>query len=538
MNRLRWLALLLIAIVSIAACAPAPTATPAPAPAAPKPAATAAPTAAPKAPAVVRGGSLRIGLNSDLTTMDPHMSTAAVDRQVYQSIYLPLVRLEKDLTLKPELAEKFEFTDPTTLVLNLKKGVKFHDGTDFNAKAVKVNFDRMLNPDTKSPRASEIATVKEVTVVDDFTVKITLKNPDAALLAQLSDRAGMIISPAAIDKFGKDLVTNPVGTGPFQFVEWVKNDKLVVKKFAGYFEKGDDGQALPYLDQVTYKPVTDATVRLTALKTNDLDIIDAVAAKDAAGLRTQKEVVFDEVPGLGYQGFSISNKKPPFDKVEVRQAFSYAVDREAIAKSVLFNTVTAGQGPIAPGSWAYDASVNIFKRDVAKAKELLAKAGLKAPVKISCMVTATPESQLIAQAMKEQVEEAGFEMELQSLEFGTALAKYNAKDFLCWQVGWSGRPDPDGNTYGFLHSKGGLNRDEYANAKVDELMDKARAVYDQAERKKIYTDALKIAVEEVAIVYLWWPQDQKTWSPKLNGYVHVPDGMLRTKSIWLAKASQ
>lgn len=530
MNTRYWrVPVLIVLALAVWGCAPAPQ----PAPVS----ATSAPAQAtqPPAPKTNRGGTLRVGLNADLTTMDPHMSTAAVDRQVYQSIYLPLLRLEKDLTLKPELAVKYEFTDPTTLVLTLRQGVKFHDGTDFNAQAVKVNFDRMMNPETKSPRASEIASVKEVAVVDTYTVKITLKNPDAAFLAQLSDRAGMPVSPAAIAKFGADLARNPVGAGPFQFVEWVKDDHLTVKKFDGYWEKGEDGQALPYLDSITYKPVTDATVRLTSLKTGTLDIIDQIAAKDAAGLRAQKEFTFDEVPGLGYQGISISNAKPPFNKLEVRQALAYAIDREAIAKNILFDTATAGQGPIAPSSWAYDASVNVFKRDPAKAKELLTKAGVTLPVKFPCMITNSPEGQLIGQALKEQVAEAGFDMEIQLLEFGTALAKYNAKDFICFQIGWSGRPDPDGNTHGFLHSKGGLNRDEYANPKVDEMLDKARTVYDQAERKKIYADALKTAVTDGSIIYLYWPLDQKTWTPKLIGYTHVPDGMMRFKSAMLSK---
>ncbi|MEP7198264.1 MAG: ABC transporter substrate-binding protein [Chloroflexota bacterium] len=521
-------------LLAVSACGP--TASPAPA-ATSGPGAVVPPTVAPAA-TINRGGALRVGLNSDLTTMDPHLSTAAVDRQVYQSIYNPLLRLDKDLTIKPELAEKFEFTDPTTLVLTLRKGVKFHDGTDFNAKAVKINFDRMLNPDTKSPRASEIGTVKDVTVVDDNTVKLTLKNADAALLAQLTDRAGMIISPAAIEKYGKDLARNPVGTGPYQFVEWVTGDHLNVKKFDGYWEKGDDGQALPYLDSVSYKPVTDETQRLTSLKTGTLDIIDAVASKDVAGLRAQKEVTFDEVPGLGYQGLSINNKKAPFDKLEVRQALSYAIDRDTIAKVVLFDSVTPGQGPIAPSSWAYDASVNTLKRDPAKAKALLQQAGLTPPVKFSCYVTNTPEGIRVAQAYKEMLAEGGLQMELELLDFPTALAKYNNFEHTCFQVGWSGRPDPDGNTTSFLKTGGGLNRDQYSNPKVDDLLDKARATYKQDERKALYTEALKIAINEVAIVYLYWPLDQKTFTPKLKGYVHVPDGMMRFKSAWLAKGSQ
>ena len=482
-----------------------------------------------------RGGTLRVGLNSDLTTMDPHNSTAAVDRQVYQSIYNPLVRLDKDLTIKPALAEQWEYSDPVTLVLILRKGVKFHDGTDFNAKAVKVNFDRMLDPEIKSFRTSEIASIKEVRVVDDHTVELLLKKPDAALLAHLTDRAGMIISPAALEKFGKDLARNPVGTGPFQFVKWAKDDYLMVKKFDSYWQNGADGKPLPYLDQVIYKPVTDAIVRLTSLKTGTLDIIDSVAPQDAAGLRRQRELLFDEVPGLGYMGLSLNHKKPPFDKLEVRQAIAYALDRDVVAKTILAGTAIPGQGPIAPSSWAYDPSVAPFTHDPQKAKELLQKSGVVLPVKFGCYVTNTPESIQVAQAWQQQLAEAGMEMQIELLEFGTALAKFNNLEHTCFQVSWSGRPDPDGNTFAFLHSQGGLNRNQYINHKVDELLEQARMIYDQARRKELYTEAVQIASREVAIVYLYWSLAMKAWTPNLKGYVHVPDGMMRFTDVWLSK---
>lgn len=537
--RLTMLVFLLAALVACGTPAtPAPINTTAPPPAAATsaPAATTAP-AATKAPTsnINRGGTLRVALNSDLTTMDPHLSTAAVDRQVYQSIYNPLVRLDKDLTLKPELAEKWEYTDPTTLVFTLRKGVKFHDGTDFNAKAVKINFDRMMNPDTKSLRAAEISSVKEVQVVDDNTVKLILKAPNAALLAALSDRAGMIISPAAIDKYGKDLARNPVGTGPFQFVEWVTGDHLTLKKFDGYWEKGADGQSLPYMDGVTFKPVTDATVRLTSLKTGTVDFIDGLAAKDVAGMRSSKDPIMDEVTGLGWQGLYTNDSVAPFDKPEVRQALNYAVDRDSLAKNVLFGTVKPGQGPIPPGSWAYDESVNIYKRDPAQSKALLQKAGLTPPVKFPCMIVNTPDAQLIGQALKEQLAEGGFDMDIQLLDFPTALAKSNAKDYVCFQIGWSGRPDPDGNVYSFLYTNAPSNSSVYSNKAVDALLDQTRATYDQAQRKTLYTQALTQANKDGALAFLYWPSDFKLWSGKVNNFLHVPDGMIRTKELWLSK---
>ena len=488
------------------------------------------------APTIVRGGTLRVGLpTSDLSTMDPHLSTSFYDRIVYQAIYNPLVRLDKDLTIKPELADSWEYTDPTTLIFHLHKGVKFHDGTDFNAQAVKVNFDRMMNPDTKSLRASEIASVKEVQVVDDYTVKLILKAPNAALLSVLSDRAGMMISPAAIQKYGKDLARNPVGTGPFSFVEWVPADHLTVKKFDGYWEKGADGQALPYLDGVMFKGIPDGTVRLTALKTGTIDIIDAPDPKDVAGLRQSKDPVYDQAPGLGYTAIELNTANAPFDKLEARQAVAYSIDTAAIAKAIFFDTVTPGQSPIPPSSWAYDASVNIYKRDPAKAKDLLTKAGLTLPVKFPAMISNDPTNLLIAQALKEQLAEGGFDMQIQSLDFPTALSKETAKDFTFFPVGWSGRADPDGNMYNFIYSTGGNNVNNWKNAQADQLLDQARIVTDQAKRKDLYTQVIKIVNNELPRVYMWWPLDRKAWSAKVMNFVHSPDGMIRTKEMWLSK---
>src|SRR4051794_7068237 len=236
-----------------APAAPAAAATTAPAApaAAAKPTEAAKPAASGDAPK--KGGMLRIGLSTEAVTMDPHLSGSKIDRQIYHNIYEPLVMLDNKLQIKPSLAESWTQPDPKTLIFKLRQGVKFHDGTDFDAEAVKFNFDRMQDPATKSVRTGEIANVQNAEVVDKNTVKLNLKKPDAALLATLTDRAGMIISPAAVKKFGPDIQRNPVGTGPFQFVEWLKDDHLSAKKFDAYWDKN----AGPYLDGLRYRPIPD-----------------------------------------------------------------------------------------------------------------------------------------------------------------------------------------------------------------------------------------------------------------------------------------
>src|SRR3954469_6572071 len=240
------------------AAPPAAAPTRAPPPAA-KPADAAKPAAAGGTP--TKGGTLRIGLSSEAVTMDPHLSGSKIDRQIYHNIYEPLVMLDTKLQIQPSLAESWSYPDPKTLVFKLRQGVKFHDGTDFDADAVKFNVDRMQNPDTKSVRTGEIANIQNAEVVDPYTVKLNLKKPDSTLLATLTDRAGMIISPDAVKKFGADIQRNPVGTGPFQFVEWVKDDHLATKRFDAYWDKNNG----PYLDGLRYRPIPDDTVALQSL---------------------------------------------------------------------------------------------------------------------------------------------------------------------------------------------------------------------------------------------------------------------------------
>src|SRR5712692_461708 len=222
-----------------------------------------------------KGGTLKVALDSDIIGIDPHGASAGVDRNVYTAIYNGLVAPDKNLTIVADLAESWTTPDPRTYVFKLRPNVKFHDGTACDAAAVKKNFDWILDPANASARRSEIVDIEQVAVDDPLTVRISLKNAFAPFLSIISDRAGYIVSPTARDKFGKDYPRNPVGTGPFQFVEWIKDDHATFKRFEGYFESG-----IPYLDQITYRPIPDLSVALTELKTGNVDFLYQVDPKD------------------------------------------------------------------------------------------------------------------------------------------------------------------------------------------------------------------------------------------------------------------
>lgn len=481
------------------------------------------------APAASQGGKLTVGLNSDLTTMDPHKSTAAVDRQVFQLIFDKLVDTDEKLNIVPQLATKWDIAaDGKTYTFTLVEGAKFHDGTDFNAEAVKVNFERMLDKATASPRRSEIQQVTKVDAPDTKTVVLTLSQPYAPLLATLSDRAGMMISPKAIAEKGADLARQPVGTGAFSFVEWVKSDRLTVKKNPTYWQKG-----LPYLDEVTYKPITEATQRLNGLKTKQLQLIDQIAPKDIAATKKDPSVVYSEVASLAFTYITLLTTKPPFDNKALRQAIAWSVDREGINKVVFFDSGKPGQTPIPPSSWAYDPSVQPYKQDYNKARQLLTEGGKPDGFAFTMLVTNSPEAIQLAEAYKAQLGEAKITANIELLEFGTLLDRFNKGSFEAVSLGWSGRPDPDGNIYNFFHSKAGSNRSGYNNPEVDKLLEQTRAVADPAERKKLYTQVTTIIAQDAPMIFIRFPAEIKVWLPTVQGFVHNPDGMMRLSAVSL-----
>jgi peptide/nickel transport system substrate-binding protein len=477
------------------------------------------------------GGALRVGLQGDFTTLDPHMSTSAVDRDVYYQLYNTLVALDPKLNIVPELAESWEQPDPLAYVFRLRKGVKFHDGTDFNADVVRWNVERMVDPATGSIRRSELGNIKSVDVLDSHTVRVNLKEPDAALLATLTDRAGVMVSRAAVERHGKDFARNPVGTGPFQFVEWVKDDHLTVKRFPGYWKKG-----FPHLDEIVYKPIPDHTVKLTALRTGALDLIDELPPKDVAPLKSNPKLRVIETSGLGYRRMELNTTRPPFNAKALRQAVAWAVNREAIHRAVFFALGAPAQGPIPPRSWAHEALAGYGNApDPAKVKQKLTEGGQPGGFKFTLSIVNTPVAQKQAQIIQENLKRVGIDMEIALLEIGAWIEKRKAGQFDAAESLWSGRPDPDGNMFSHLTTGGANNWGKYSNPKVDDLLHLARSSSNQAERKRFYTEAVQLLIDDSPLVFLHHDAWTKAWDERVHGYVEIPDGRMRLERVWLTR---
>ncbi len=479
-----------------------------------------------------KGGTLRVGFYIEAATMDPHFSGSKIDRQIYHNIYEPLVTLDAKLGIKPGLAESWQQPEPKTLVFKLRRGVKFHDGSDFNAEVVRWNFTRMKS-EAKSVRKGEVASIDTVDVVDPSTVRLTLKRPDAALLATLTDRAGMMISPKTAQERGPELERNAkgAGTGPFEFVEWVKDSHILLKRNEGYWNK----QGGPYLDRIRYRPIPDDTVKLQSLQSGEIDVMDYVQPRDVAAVKADKSVVVLDVPSLADFAYQLNHTKPPFDSKPLRHAVAYALDLAQIVKGVWLNVGVPANGPIPPTSWAYDASIPYIKRDLAKAKAKLAEAGKPSGFAFTMTTNNIPINVQEAEVIQAQLAEVGITMKINLVDSATLISSGNAKNFEMISYQWSGRPDPDGNTFQFFKTSPGtsLNWSGISNPKIDALLDRSREVPAQAERKKIFGELTRLLQEELPMVFIVHPIEPKAFSPKVQGYDPIPDGMMRFKDVWL-----
>jgi peptide/nickel transport system substrate-binding protein len=479
-----------------------------------------------------KGGTLRVGFYIEAVTMDPHLSGSKVDRQVYHNIYEPLLTLDTKLNVKPGLAESWSQPDARTLVFKLRRGVKFHDGTACDAEAAKFNFARMKS-EPKSLRKGEVANIESVDVVDAATIKVNLKKPDASLLATLTDRAGMMVSPKVIQERGSALERDArgAGTGPFEFVEWVKDSHLVIKRNEGYWNK----QGGPYLDRVRYRPIPDDVVKLQSLQAGEIDVMDYVLPRDVAPMKADKRLVVVDVPSLADFGYQLNHGKPPFSVKALRQAVAYAIDLEQIVKGVWLNVGYPANGPISPASWAYERAIPPIKRDLAKAKAKLAEGGQPNGFAFTLTTNNIPISVQEAEVVQAQLAEASITMKIQLVDSSTLIANGNAKNFEMISFQWSGRPDPDGNTYQFFRTTQGtsFNWSGIANEKLDSLLDKSREAPTPAERKKLYSDIIRILHDELPMLFIVHPIEPKAFSPRVQGYDPIPDGMMRFKDVWL-----
>ena len=476
--------------------------------------------------------TLRIGLAEDPDILDPTMARTFVGRIVFAGLCDKLFDLDEKLKIVPQLATGYKWSaDNKSLEIKLRPGVTFHDGEKMDAAAVKYNLERHKNMKGSS-RRGELAVVSSVDAVDPQTVRINLAAPFAPLLAVLTDRAGMMVSPKAAEAAGEKFGAKPVCSGPFKFVERIAQDRIVLERFPAYWNKGQI-----HFDRIVYQPIVDATVRLANLRSGQLDFIERVAPSDIPQISNDSRFKIAKIVEIGYQGITINVNKSdlgrnnPLGKdPRVREAFELSLDRDAIVKVVMEGEAQAGNQWVAPTNLFYGKSAKMPKRDVARAKQLLKEAGVPNP-SFTLMTPTTSDAQRIAQVVQAMAKEAGFDIKIHSTEFATSLNLADKGQFEAFVIGWSGRADPDGNLHTMLSCKGPTNYAGYCKQDVEALINESRTSLDIESRAATYDKIAQHVQKDRPIIYLYPRHWLWAHTPKLSGLRAVPDGMVRVQGL-------
>jgi peptide/nickel transport system substrate-binding protein len=477
--------------------------------------------------------TLRIGLAEDPDILDPTLARTYVGRIVFAAFCDKLFDIDEKLNIVPQLALSHETSaDGKEVTIKLRPGVKFHDGEPFNAEAAKFSLERHLTLPA-SFRKPELAALDHVDVVDPLTIKLVLKTPYSPLIAQLTDRAGMMVSPKAAKEAGDKFGLHPVCAGPYKFVERVQQDRIVFEKFADYWNKDNI-----YIDRIVYLPLVDATVRLANLKSGGLDLIERLLATDIKAVKDDPKLKLSSAIELGYQGVTLNigkdkPKGPLSQSAKVRQALDLSIDREALNQVVFNGEFKPGNQWVNPDHPYYQKAFPVRPRDVAKAKGLLKEAGVTTPVAVDFMVPKGAETEAVAQVIQSMAAEAGFDMKIRITEFATSLKQAESGEYQAFLLAWSGRIDPDGNSYIFLKSDAPQNYSAWSNPEADKALDDARLVTDQAQRKAIYEKLAKLELDDEAILYIYHRKILIAHTTKLEGYKQMPDGLVRVIGLKL-----
>jgi peptide/nickel transport system substrate-binding protein len=472
--------------------------------------------------------NLRIGLAEDPDVLDPTLARTYVGRIVFASICDKLFDIDEKLNVVPQLALSHEESaDGKEVTIKLRPNVKFHDGDPLDAKAAKYSLDRHLTM-KGSFRKPELGSVDHVDVVDPATIKLVLKAPFSPLLAQLTDRAGMMVSPKAAEAAGDKFGLHPVCAGPYKFAERVQQDRIVVEKFADYWDKDH-----VFINKITYLPIVDGTVRLANLKSGGLDLIERVLATDIKSVRDNPKLKLSKAVSLGYVGLTINlsngaKANTPLAKdARVRQAFELSLDRDAINQVVFNGEFVPGNQWVSPQNPYYQEKFPIPKRDLGKAKALLREAGVTGPISLDFMVPNGPEFRAVAEVVQSMAAEAGFDLKIRLTEFATSLKQAEDGQYQVYLIGWSGRSDPDGNSFSFHTCGAPQNNSGYCDKEVDAAHAEARAKTAFADRKKAYERVAERYLRDGSVKYLYHPQVLIAHSDKLENYRPMPDGLVR-----------
>lgn len=478
-----------------------------------------------RADQVRKGGSLAIALETDPATLDPLGLSSINDRQVGLILYDTLLDIDAKGNIVPGIAEKIEASaDATSFKLTLRHGVKFSDGTPYDAAAVVKNFLRIMDPKNRCRCASEVASIDKVEATGPLEVTIRTRTPSAHFPATLADIAGMVVSPAAVEKHGADFGNHGGGAGAFKLREWRRGDRIVLERNPHHWRG-----PVP-LDEVVLRPMPDQQTRYASLLAGNIDVVMNAAARDVIDAQRQKTSQVFNPGSLGTLFVQLNLTAPDVSDVRVRQALAHAIDREAYNKAINRGLYKIANTPFGTGLAPHEQVDGYPGFDLAKAKKLVADYGK--PIRIKLVTSSAPSSVLAGQALQQMWKKAGIETELVPTEAAQAIRSAFAHDYQAMLFRWAGGTDPDKNVYQFFHSKGGINLVRFNDPEMDKLLEAGRATIDPAERLKIYRQVNNMLARELPYLFLTYFENIALVSPHVKGLPSVPGGLLRPHAAW------
>ncbi|WP_088044433.1 glutathione ABC transporter substrate-binding protein [Bacillus sp. EAC] len=476
------------------------------------------------------GSTLVIARLSDAENLDQQfMSTINAASVTHHKIYEGLVQRDKNNEIQPMLAEKWNRINETTWEFNLRHDVQFHDGTPFNAEAVKKTFDRLLDPKVASPRAVVFKMVNQVKVVDEYTVQFILKEPFSPLLSILANHEGGIISPKTINKYGKDIIQEPNGTGPFVFDSWSPGQEITLVKNKNYW--GDK----PKVDKVIFKVVPEDSTRISMIETGEAQIAEPlpVAVMDQVESSTAMDVYRSEGFGTEYIGFNVNKK--PFNDVRVRKAIAHAVEMDSIIKGVFNNVGKKANSAMGSKVFGYDAELKAYDYNLKEAKKLLKEAGYANGFDATILTMDSKERVNLAEVIQSQLKGIGINLKVQVMEYGSFVERVNKGQSQMFIISWrNATGDADYNQYNLFHtdSRGAAgNTFFYSNQKVDDLINAARKETEEEKRKELYAEAQEIEMSDAPYIPVRVIENVAAVSKDVKGFSISPSGYLEINDV-------
>ncbi|MDQ7858677.1 MAG: ABC transporter substrate-binding protein [Armatimonadota bacterium] len=468
------------------------------------------------------GTTLTIGVDQEVVGLDPNLVTAFSSFRRIDFLYNKLVRYNDRLEIEGDLAESWEFPDPRTAIFRLRRGVRFHSGAEMTSEDVKFTLERVLDPATRSPGRSFIDVITAVETPDRYTVRLRLQFPLASLLSGLASANLSIVERAAVQRFG-NLQRNVAGTGPYMLAEWVPDNFMRLLRNPNYFRRG-----LPRIETVIIRVIPDQASLLAGVRTRALDMATINQGAVIVQARREPNLVVLQKPGINLRIFSFNTTRRPYDDARVRYAFAWAIDRQAIVNTAEFG-FAAVSGPI-PASTPWATPVNrlpSYAPDVARARRLLAEAGYPNGFATRIVTSPTYEGGIaVAQVIQEQLRAIGVTATLDTIEWGTYINRWVARDFDTMIELRGGDPDPDRFLYRTFHSTGAVNNFLFKDAPIDRLLERGRVNLEAAARRPIYAELERALIEAAPAIFLYTPMETQVLQGYVRGFKIIGNGAL------------